>query len=279
MKKICKSVHLWLSLPFGLLISVICFSGAVLVFEREITQALQHHLYEVESEGKEVLPSTLLESRVRDQLPDTLEITSIKMPEREGAACMVSFKNAGKRMASVNPYTGEVIGFTYSYPFFQTMRKLHRWLLDPPARRGEGSVGKMVVGFSTLAMVFVLLSGLVIWVPRNHRALNNRLRISFTKGWRRFCYDAHVSLGFYALLFLMLMALTGLTWSFGGYRTVVYEICEAILPGGQSPKVFLYTLHTGRWGGMLTQVIYFLAALIGGLLPLTGYYLWWKKRK
>lgn len=270
---------MWISLPFGLLISIICFSGAALVFEREITQALQRSLYEVKSEERELLPSAVLESRVKAQLSDTLEIASVKMPGKPGATCMISFRNAGKRMASVNPYTGEVIGFTYSYPFFQTMRKLHRWLLDAPVRRGEGSVGKMVVGVSTLAMVLVLLSGLVIWIPRNRRALSNRLRISFTKGWRRFCYDVHVSLGFYALLFLMLMALTGLTWSFGGYRTVVYEMCEGFLPSGQSPKAFLYALHTGRWGGMLTQVIYFLAAFIGGLLPLTGYYMWWKKRK
>lgn len=32
-------------------------------------------------------------------------------------------------------------------------------------------------------------------------------------------------------------------------------------------------------GGPLTKVLYFIAALIGATLPLTGYYLWMKKKK
>ena len=35
MKKIFRTLHLWLSVPFGLLVSLICFSGAMLVFENE----------------------------------------------------------------------------------------------------------------------------------------------------------------------------------------------------------------------------------------------------
>jgi uncharacterized iron-regulated membrane protein len=41
----------------------------------------------------------------------------------------------------------------------------------------------------------------------------------------------------------------------------------------------IYNIHTGGWGGMVTRIIYFIAALIGGTLPLTGYYLWLRKRK
>ena len=37
MKKIFRQIHLWLSVPFGLIISLICFSGAMLVFENEVT--------------------------------------------------------------------------------------------------------------------------------------------------------------------------------------------------------------------------------------------------
>ena len=28
---------------------------------------------------------------------------------------------------------------------------------------------------------------------------------------------------------------------------------------------------------MVTKILYFLAALLGGLLPLSGYWLWWKR--
>ena len=35
-KKYCRYIHLWLSLPAGVLISIICFTGAILVFKEEL---------------------------------------------------------------------------------------------------------------------------------------------------------------------------------------------------------------------------------------------------
>ena len=46
--------------------------------------------------------------------------------------------------------------------------------------------------------------------------------ISDCSGWFRFLYDLHVSGGFYAALLLLILALTGLTWSFGWYRDAFY---------------------------------------------------------
>ena len=42
-------------------------------------------------------------------------------------------------------------------------------------------------------------------------------------------------------------------------------------------KGWVYSVHTGSWGGYLTKVLQFLAALLGALLPITGYYLWIKR--
>lgn len=46
-KKLFRKLHLWLSVPFGILIALICFSGAMLVFEDEVTQWAKPHLYRV----------------------------------------------------------------------------------------------------------------------------------------------------------------------------------------------------------------------------------------
>ncbi len=54
--------------------------------------------------------------------------------------------------------------------------------------------------------------------------MKNSLKITSRKGFRRFCYDFHVAGGLYALLFLLVMSLTGLTWSFAWYRTGFYKI-------------------------------------------------------
>ena len=51
------------------------------------------------------------------------------------------------------------------------------------------------------------------------------------------------------------------------------------VPISQKMKGYFYSFHTGTWGGMWTKILYFLAAFLGGILPLSGYYLWYKKKK
>lgn len=359
MKKLIGKIHLWLSLPVGLIISILSLTGAVLVFEKDITTALNPHLYHTDYRKGDVplSPSTLIQ-HIKAQMPDSLELSALELPGTPEGVCMASFKGAGKQTLSVNPYTGEINGWTKSYPFFQTMRQLHRWLMDVPPQKGAKTTGKYIVGISTLLMTFILISGLIIWIPRNRKVLKNRLTVSFTKGWRRFWYDSHVSLGIYAVAFLLIMTLTGLTWSFQWYRNMAYGLVGASttstpatpkdkkekkaqatfdykiwdtalaevqklyseyaslklnaqtiqvnrkgnmrktdtvhlnpqsgvltqiiryedIPSSQKAKGWFYAFHTGSWGGMVSKVIYFLAALIGGALPLSGYYLWIKKK-
>lgn len=224
MRKLFAKIHLWISLPLGILFSVICLTGAILVFENETLQLLNPSA-DIMSMGKHA-------------------------PERK-----------------------ELVG----YDFFHSTLRIHRWLLDAPAKKGERTVGKEIVGYSTLAMTIVLMSGIVIWWPRNRKVLKNRLSVTCSKGSRRFWYDSHVSIGFYATLLLLIMCLTGLVWSFTGWREAFWNLFDFIPPEGR--KRFLYTLHTGSWGGLPSKIIYFLAALTGAVLPLTGYYLWWNKKK
>lgn len=310
MRKLFAKLHLWLSLPLGIIISIICLSGAALVFERDITQALQRSLYTVVPPSEDVQPlsPSQLATHIQAQVSDSLHLSSLLLSANPHETAFASFRETGRKQLSVNPYTGEVLGWTQSYPFFQTMRKLHRWLLDPPASKGEKSVGKIIVGITTLVMVFILISGLIIWIPRTRKALKNRLSVSCTKGWHRFWYDSHVAIGFYSTLFLLVMALTGLTWSFGWYRTAAYSLFgetpsstqvrhtdkgkdrsrkdevkitwkDANASAPQSLKGWFYAFHTGSWGGITTKILYFLAALFGGILPLSGYYLWWKRTR
>ena len=41
---------------------------------------------------------------------------------------------------------------------------------------------------------------------------------------------------------------------------------------------WIYTIHVGAWGGFVTRLLTFLAALFGASLPLTGYYLFIKRK-
>lgn len=365
MRKVFHKLHLWLSIPLGVFLSLICLTGAILVFETEIKECMSPELYRVEvKEGEVKLSPSQLAAAVMRQVPDTLVVSGIQYYADAERACMVSFKNGGRRQLSVNPYTGEVNGWVGISKFFQTVKGLHRWFLHQPESKSDKTLGRLTVGVSTLLFVVILVSGFVIWMPRKMKNLKQRLTVSFTKGWRRFWYDSHVAWGFYATLFLLLMSLTGLYWSFGWYRSLatslfvgevkkeqtaavpaavkqgkrrpsadylqawdrVYEEIAhrypqytwisleqkqasvstrslsatrradvltfdkatgavldvqryADIPASKTLKGTFYSLHTGNWGGLWTKVLYFLAALIGAVLPWSGYYLWWKKRK
>ena len=240
MYKLFKKIHLWLALPFGIIISIICITGGILALERPITNLILSNRQEIISQ----------EPTKEHPQEHTLQMQA---PPKEGAHAL---KGKKQRL-----------------PFFRTVMRIHRWLLDAPAKRGDKTIGKTIVGVSTIAFAITLISGLFIWWPRNAKVLRNRLTVKCNKGWRRLFLDLHVSLGFWSMLLLLLMALTGLTWSFGWYREGFYSLF------GTDAEVrrLVTSLHTGSWGGLFSQILYFIVAMIGGTLPLTGYYLWWKR--
>ena len=225
MKKIFRKIHLWLSVPFGLIITLVCFSGAMLVFENEANEWFRRDLYYVETVKESPLPMDKLLEKVATTLPDSVSVTGVSISSDPGRAYQVSLSKPRRASLSVDQYTGEVKGKSERSGFFMFMFRMHRWLLDSMNPGNEGIFwGKMIVGVSTLLLVFVLISGIVIWWPRTRKALKNSLKITATKGWRRFWYDLHVAGGMYALIFLLAMALTGLTWSFPWYRTAFYKV-------------------------------------------------------
>jgi len=377
MRKIFRNIHLWLSVPFGILITLICFSGAALVFEKEVMELCHRELYFVKKVEAAPLPMEQLMTKVAATLPDSVSVTGVNISSDPERAYQVTLSKPRRASMYVDQYTGEITGKYERAPFFNFMFRMHRWLLDSMKQDGGIFWGKMIVGTSTLMFVFVLISGVVVWWPRTRKALKNSLKIVANKGWRRFWYDLHVAGGMYALVFVLAMALTGLTWSFQWYRTGFYktfgvevqpsmghgnaaanstakggkregkpegregrgahryspytnwqqvyeQLAEAnpdykqisVSDGSASVAVprfgnqrgtdrykfnprngeitettlykdldnsgkirgWIYSVHVGSWGGMLTRILTFVAALIGASLPLTGYYLWIRKK-
>lgn len=370
MKKAFLKLHLWLSVPFGLIITLTCFSGAMLVFETEIARLTHRDLYQVEAVGETTLPLGELADKVSAQLPEGVTVTGITVYPDPQRSYQVNLSKPRRASVYIDPYTGEIKGKSQRAPFFQTMFSLHRWLLG--SRPADGGIfwGKSIVGVSTLLMVVILITGLVIWWPRSRKGLKQGVTIALRKGKARFWHDLHTAGGVYALVLVLVMGLTGLTWSFDWYKNAFYTLfgvettapakgpapkekspqgpqpgttAEAATPAtpfacwqqvydqvaaenpdrlkieitdgtasvsnnrygnirgtdrytfdpqsgqitgaslykdtGNSGKIrgWIYSVHTGAWGGNLTRIIWFLAALLGATLPLTGYYLWIKR--
>ncbi|HYK77823.1 MAG TPA: PepSY-associated TM helix domain-containing protein, partial [Daejeonella sp.] len=188
MKIFFRNIHLYLSLTAGLVILTACFTGAILVFEKELQAAFNPERYYVES-GQKRLPLEQLVSNVQKQSPE-IKISSVKLYPEQNRTVEIGFttktkkdkkeekpaqsakkgekpaeaKSAegSKKTAFVNPYTGEVIElYSYRETFFYKVFALHRWLLG-----GNDSVGKLIVGISTLMFLFILITGLILWWPK-----------------------------------------------------------------------------------------------------------------
>ena len=71
--------------------------------------------------------------------------------------------------------------------------------------------GTYVCGIPTLIFLFMLISGIILWWPKNKKARKQRLSFDWkkVKSWKRKNYDVHNVLGFYASLFLLLIAFSG----------------------------------------------------------------------
>lgn len=268
MRNLVKQLHIWFSIPLGITISIICFTGAILVFEKEITRHVQHEYHYVEPLG-EPIPTAVLQASVEASLPEGKSIERIE--EDADPRRSIGFRLGKRETIYVNQYTGEILGTPERLKFFTVAFRMHRWLMDSPEAKGEMSVGKMVVGISTLAMVIILITGCFLWWPKTLKMWLNRSVVSVRKGWHRFWYDLHAVGGIYATLLLLIMALTGLVWSFEWYRDGFYALF------GEDARTWLRALHTGTIGGIATKIMWAAAAFIGGTLPLTGYYLWIKR--
>lgn len=224
MRNIFKQLHIWLSIPLGVVIAITCFSGAMLIFEKEITHMVQSDYYYVEEVKGEPLPLDELIARVEPTLEDGRRITGVTITDDPERSYQVNLNEPKRAALFVDQYTGEVLGEPGRLEFFQDMFRLHRWLMDERPEDEEAVFwGKMIVGTSTLLMVIIILTGIVLWWPKTLKALKHRSKIALRKGWHRFWYDLHVAGGIYATLLLLAMALTGLTWSFEWYNKGFYK--------------------------------------------------------
>ena len=224
MKKFFLDFHLWLSVPFGIIVTLICFSGAMLVFEPEVVKVLRRDLLYVDSPRHAALPVDKLVRNVERTLPPGVTVTGVTMFADPELACKVNLSKPRRAAVYVDQYTGEIKGRYERPAFFDTMLRLHRWLLGKRDDNGGVFWGRVVVGISTIAFVLVLISGVVAWWPKTRRALRNSLKIFTSKGSHRLWQSLHVAGGMYVLLILLVMALTGLTWSFSWYSKGFYAL-------------------------------------------------------
>ena len=100
-KKLFRHLHLWLSVPFGLVVTVVCLTGAMLVFEDEVTRAVHPGLYYVEPGGEPLDAGTLV-AAVTASLPEGAEVKSITTYADPSRAWRVALTQPRRAAVMVN---------------------------------------------------------------------------------------------------------------------------------------------------------------------------------
>lgn len=378
-KKITGTLHLWLGLASGLVVFIVAVTGCIFAFEEELFDVFHSELVHVNAPAQVAknLPVATLEQAAQKALggrdavtliniyPETdraWEFDIFRYDEKEAAASFWDGAGLEWKRAYVNPYTGRVNGLMdMRYEFFTIVRAIHQNLLI------RSDIGSPIVGSATIIFVVMLISGLVLWWPKNRAAAKQRyaFRWKGSTRWKRKNYDLHNILGFYMLTFGLFIALTGIVWSFDWWENIVYrmldgQVVQFTLPKNPDKKptapvpahlldqiykrvvtenpafyrIFIsknyagntltaganfkqktlwtaynyymynlstgkeygkllqddkttgqkwrnsnYDLHTGKTLGYVGMTIAFFVSLISASLPVTGFYIWWGRRK
>jgi uncharacterized iron-regulated membrane protein len=156
------------------------------------------------------------------------EIKSEGKDAKDGGKDMKKGKKERPKVYFVNQYTGQVLGQkdkASGAKFFEVVLKLHRFLLL------DKDLGSPITATACILFTLGCLSGIIIWIPRKLKYLKQNLSIKFSGNKKRLNYDLHRSLGFYSFLFLMVFCITGLCFSFHGFK----DFMQVTLTG-QAPE-------------------------------------------
>lgn len=236
LRKIWFQTHWLIGITAGIILALVGATGAMLSFEDDILLWLNRDVRTVSPLPDGPLAPPELLARLRAGHPERT-ITELAVSNDPYDAARVTFAlldanraGAGRRRGEahyVNPYTAEVIEGegTKGETFFRTTMQVHRWLTA--GEWGDRDVGKQIVGMSTALLLVLALSGLYLRWPRRARDWRAWLTFNVALKGRSFLWHLHAVAGTWVLVFYLLMAATGLYWSYDWYRGALYAVTGA----------------------------------------------------
>ncbi len=232
MKNIIRKLHLILGLSSGLVVFIISITGCIYAFQYEISELTQPWR-ETIPQNKTYLTPSVIKSISDRELPGK-HAHSVIYGKGHRAAQVVYFaggENPYYYIVYIDQYSGKVLKTTdMDADFFRIILMGHYYLWLPP------EIGQPIAASATLIFVIMLITGIILWWPKNKGARKQRFSIRWNAKWRRRNYDLHNVLGFYMTWVGLFIALTGLVWGFEWFAGSVYSIAS----GGSKTLVPFY---------------------------------------
>ena len=236
MMKLIRTIHLWLSIPFGLIICIMCVSGAFLVFERDFGVKLASR---VEAGQQEPLPMAQLLATAAALPEAKAGIKGVTVYPDPQQAYKFSLTKPAMAAVLVDQYTGQSLGKYERPKVFTFMSSAHRRLWDKSKMQGNTTgFGRLIIGITTIMLVLIVATGLILWYPKNKIQAKHSFTVPTGKGKFAFWHALHSVGGFWTTLILLICAFTGLTFSFPWAKNATYAVLGAEAPkkGGSTPS-------------------------------------------
>lgn len=248
-KKIIGKMHLWLGLSSGLIVLFLGITGCILAFEHEIRAFSQPFWFSAAS-IKPLQPASVLKSNAEKFL-DGKQANSVEYNET-GRSALVSYYDADTyKLVFMNPHTAEVIRVKdMNSDFFRVVLNGHFYLWLPPA------IGQPIVASATLIFLIMLITGIILWWPKNKAARKQRFSVKWNAKWKRTNYDLHNVLGFYMTWVVIFITITGLVWGFQWFAKSVYWVSSAGKPMPDYYSPASDTLLAARSKGNITDAVW-----------------------
>jgi len=236
-KKTFFQIHWFLGITAGLILSIMGVTGAIYSYEPQILKWMNSDSYTVQVQEQDKLSPAQLYQHFQTQNPE-MKINSITVAQDPSASNTVNIVKEGARRGynmMVNPYTAEVLPEIKGREFFQFVQQLHRNLT-------VGPVGKQITGACALMLIFFVLSGLYLRWPKRH-SVKQWLAVKPQLKGRNFIWDLHAVVGTWVVIFYLILACTGLYWSYDWWRNGMFKVL-----GVERPQPEMQQGQGGRGG-------------------------------
>ncbi len=223
--------HLVCGVVTGLVVIMMSATGVVLTYERQMLAWADRAQFADPAPGQAPLPIAELLAAASRQVPE-FEANSLGLSNDPRAPATLS---AGRSSSlRIDRYSGEVLepAAAGMRSFFSAMTGWHRWF---NASREDRAVPRAITGISNLAFLFLIFSGLYLWLPPTFRWIRFRTRLLFNSTAvtaKARDYNWHHVIGFWSAIPLAVVVATAVVFSYGWANDLVYRVFGEDPSGG-----------------------------------------------
>jgi uncharacterized iron-regulated membrane protein len=227
-----RRVLFWMHLGTGTLVSIIVIffsvTGALLAYERPIVRAADQRSYAARSDsGAARLPLDTLIAQALANLPSQVETVTT----HQDPSFPVEIQTADRNVFFIDPYQGQVTGpqSPRLRGFFAEVTALHRWF---GLSNASHAAAVAVKGATAFLLLFLILSGSILWMPRIWTQYSLRAGIAprFDGHTRALNLNWHKVTGFWLGLPLAVIVTTGVIMAYPWANALLFHLARSPVP-------------------------------------------------